>query len=1080
MANTDLELALILKVAQTGLENLTELIAQVKAAGHETAEFEAQAAQLNTAMQQFAGDRLGNELSDIASRADDAEKELGQLKNQAQKGQASQNGLADSVDDAAKAFDRADSSMARNVRSHKKVSDGVNSISTQLDRLQKIAGVAFLTDMIGSNISDMVKLADSYTNLNSRLELAVGKGKEFNSALQAVRDTANDTGSSLESVGGLYTKLANSVEGSAEEIGALTNTITQSFVVSGASAAEADAAITQLSQGLASGVLRGDEFNSVMEQSPRLAQAIADGLGVARGELRAMAADGKLTTEVLVNALKEQAQAIESEFNQMPDTVGRATQRLANEWQVFLGELNQSTGATDLAVSALNGLASNLDDIASLVGNAATLGAAALAVKFTPAIVASGKEMIAAAASGKLFAGSMTDVGAQASNASKMAGLLKGTLATVITSFVIDQAINLVGAYRQLSAATAAQQKVESELAASNAQLAARFADISEKTGVVVRTMADLDAAIAAGTIAIDEQTQAYVSAAQAAVLKAQRDSEAAKAVDALAYSQAQLSERLAEINTQLQPAIDNNSQLASVMSGSLLGAMKNGEAGVSAFAIALRAAEQQGQLTGEQISGALSTAILGLSDPERLRFGDLIQTQMGKIQRGAQDAGVSVGQLQRLTNALEDARVLQFEKNMAAAGFTTQRALDAAAQSAKALYQEAAALNRPLAEQQQAFTAYAKAALEANKNVSAGARQTVVEQLKSVAAIINMKEQLQQLLNNQQQVGDQGLQTGEDINTGLQRAGEGIDKTSQGMTNLKDASVDAAEGSSTAWMALGNLFKSYQLSMSELSESARAMFDQKMGIDSTGVVSDIDAIKQSIAGTKNELTEMRNASMSAFDATGVGDYIHKMNEAHHSTKIAFQEQKLKALEFTEALQSSQGVTISTINAAKTAMSSMNLLGKEDLSTLQSALDSANQKLKAMNDNAQSTLSGLQSELDRLQGNQNAIDKRDYESKRQQLNDKLEEARKWNNQEAVRSYTEALRVLDQVRNEKANKVREEAQQKAQREAASTAKASASTEKVKTVEVKLGASKVNVLANDEAALLDMLADLRTRS
>src|SRR5699024_8635005 len=96
------------------------------------------------------------------------------------------------------------------------------------------------------------------------------------------------------------------------EVLSITRTINEAIKLSGGSAASADAAITQLIQGLQSGVVRGDEFNSIMEQSPRLAQAMADGLGVTRGELRAMAMDGKLSSEVVINAIRSQGDVIAS------------------------------------------------------------------------------------------------------------------------------------------------------------------------------------------------------------------------------------------------------------------------------------------------------------------------------------------------------------------------------------------------------------------------------------------------------------------------------------------------------------------------------------------------------------------------------------------------------------------------------------------------------------------------------------------------------------------------------------------------------------------------------------------------
>ncbi|MDO6804750.1 tape measure protein, partial [Wenyingzhuangia sp. 1_MG-2023] len=139
--------------------------------------------------------------------------------------------------------------------------------------------------------------------------------------------------------------------------------------------------ITQLSQALAAGVLRGDEFNSVMEQSPRLSQALSASLGVTTGELRAMAEQGQLTTDTVVKALKEQAAAIDDEFSQMPATVGASVEKLKNEWQIFIGELNETSGASELAVDAINGVADSLGTIGDVASTAGTAVAAAMLLK---------------------------------------------------------------------------------------------------------------------------------------------------------------------------------------------------------------------------------------------------------------------------------------------------------------------------------------------------------------------------------------------------------------------------------------------------------------------------------------------------------------------------------------------------------------------------------------------------------------------------------------------------------------------------------------------------------------------------
>lgn len=181
-----------------------------------------------------------------------------------------------------------------------------------------------------------------------------------------------------------------------------------------------------------------------------------------------------------------------------------------------------------------------------------------------------------------------------------------------------------------------------------------------------------------------------------------------------------------------------------------------------------------------------------------------------------------------------------------------------------------------------------------------------------------------------------------------------------------------------------------------------------------------------------------------------------------------------------EAMSDAGNLTQSTINRASNALKQLNLLGKEDLSTLRSALDSANAKLQAMRDNAKSTLDTLQNELDRLQDNQAAIDRRDYENKRKELTDAIETARRMGNMEAVKSYTDALKILEQVRQEKAKQANQAKQERAQREREQRAPAQATPPPKRSVDIdiNLGGKRASVQAanqQDADALIQLLAE-----
>lgn len=278
-------------------------------------------------------------------------------------------------------------------------SQGVGAISSALNGA-RAAVASFLAVYAGiQTLSGVVRLADEYQSLSDRLRLATDGSAAFQAAQAGVFAVAQQTGTALSAVGGLYVSLSNSTRElglSQNELLTITQAISQSFVVSGASAASTDAAVRQLAQGFASGVLRGDEFNSVMENAPALARALAESLGVTTGELRAMAAEGKLTSDVLAQGLLQQAPQIAAQFDQMGTTVGQAFTRLGNAVLQFVGQANEASGAGAALAAIITGLANNLPLFANgllavAAGYAAVTAAAAVAnpaIGFTGTLLA--------------------------------------------------------------------------------------------------------------------------------------------------------------------------------------------------------------------------------------------------------------------------------------------------------------------------------------------------------------------------------------------------------------------------------------------------------------------------------------------------------------------------------------------------------------------------------------------------------------------------------------------------------------------------------------------------------------------
>lgn len=251
--------------------------------------------------------------------------------------------------------------------------------------LQQLSGV-FAAMGLAVGVKELIDLTNEYQNLQGRIRLVTGEGAAFTAAFAGVRDIAKSTYSDLKATGDLFTSIANATRDlgvSQEQQLALTKAINQAVQVSGASTEAAAGAITQFGQALASGTLRGDEFNSINEQTPRVMQALADGLGVARGALRGMAEDNKLTSDVIFKSILSQSSQLTAEFEKMPVTAGKAMAYLSTSFTDLIGSIDEAVGSNkalgEVIVNLADWVSGLGDDFARLFGEmdpelVATLG----------------------------------------------------------------------------------------------------------------------------------------------------------------------------------------------------------------------------------------------------------------------------------------------------------------------------------------------------------------------------------------------------------------------------------------------------------------------------------------------------------------------------------------------------------------------------------------------------------------------------------------------------------------------------------------------------------------------------------
>ncbi len=216
----------------------------------------------------------------------------------------------------------------------------------------------------------LIAFADTWNQLNGRLRLAASSSEDYVESQRVLMEISQRTGTSLEANSNLYSRIAQSLRDAgyaSADVAKVTETVATSLKLSGASTEEASSVITQLSQALGSGVLRGEEFNSIMENGGRLAKLLADGLGTTVGGLRNMANNGELTTNKIVPLLTN-VETLRKEFDTLPASISGSAQKVQNAFLAWVGGANDAVGASSTLSGVLDGLANNIDDVANTAG----------------------------------------------------------------------------------------------------------------------------------------------------------------------------------------------------------------------------------------------------------------------------------------------------------------------------------------------------------------------------------------------------------------------------------------------------------------------------------------------------------------------------------------------------------------------------------------------------------------------------------------------------------------------------------------------------------------------------------------
>ncbi|EAT0509611.1 tape measure protein [Salmonella enterica] len=472
---------------------------------------------------------------------------------------------------------------AQLLRADKQVRDITDGMEGGFNRADKAA--SSLTSSFGSlsrvatylmailSVQQVSQYADAWTTLNNKLANALRPSEQLVDVTERVFNITQQTRGSLDATASLYARLERATREygtSADDLAKLTTIINQGFVVSGATAQEAENAIIQLSQGLASGALRGEEFNSVNEQGNRLIVALADSMGVGIGKMRQMAAAGKLTTDVVVNGLLSQGVTIGNEFANTTTTISQALQVAGNNITKFFGENSTVKTGTAIFNDAVISVSENIGALSAIL----TAAAAVMGSRYVGALtMATAAKVKAAVAARNQSAAEMQAAQAVANKAAadlraaavaKERALDEIRLAEMMKQTAVS-AMNAAAAEQRLSAARVAAAGAVDNYNRALAENKAAQAGLSTGAGLVSR-----------GLSLIGGPAGAAMLAASAILYFSQRAKEARDDANNLADSVNELSAKFQTMShTELAATIGKLSQNLPTLSDAVADAQK-------------------------------------------------------------------------------------------------------------------------------------------------------------------------------------------------------------------------------------------------------------------------------------------------------------------------------------------------------------------------------------------------------------------------------------------------------------------------------------------------------------------------
>jgi tape measure domain-containing protein len=385
-------------------------------------------------------------------------------------------GVTNSITQAGKALQNVRVRPATLNRDVEETLNAFQLIGKGFSELKMLLGGGLVAGMFAGGVAEVIRMADSWALMNARLVIVTGSFEAAAAAQEKVFALSNELRVPLESMTQLYSRLIPGLKEygkTVQDAEDTTRGVAMALKLSGATGAEAASVMLQFSQSMQAGRLNGAEFNAVAEGAPLILRALQghlskttvgmDGVAhttrITRGELKKMAAEGKLTSEIVVEAIQKQLPQWSKAFGQLPVTVDDSMTLMKNSFTKAFGEINQATGFTSKLSSAFIVLANNAKLLITVVGTA-LVAATILLVKHTWTSVTASLAAAAAKERDALSALNLARANTQAAASAVTLATAQANSTGVLTS-------GLIPAKQALAAAQAAETKAATEAAAA-------------------------------------------------------------------------------------------------------------------------------------------------------------------------------------------------------------------------------------------------------------------------------------------------------------------------------------------------------------------------------------------------------------------------------------------------------------------------------------------------------------------------------------------------------------------------------------------------------------------------------------